>query len=217
MQYPTPPHKIGQPGTEKVWYVCEFAQRFRLDKVESCSDRSPRRSTCSKTAAGSDDGRMPRCHISGRTCIAASSTVRICRLEGSEPATRWLETPSISNSPPSVLAKAASSSQYGSDMQWKALRPGTRLHPVYARLCHDRLACASAASGRARLSRAIEGKLARLQLDSFLRRSDTPLVYYWIDRFPPYLAAWPPQLPYQSARCSSPILIITCTPLVGNS
>ncbi|MBP2559337.1 hypothetical protein J2857_002106 [Neorhizobium galegae] len=34
MQYPIPSHRIGQPGKEKVWYVSEFAQRFRLDKVE---------------------------------------------------------------------------------------------------------------------------------------------------------------------------------------
>ncbi|MDQ0132126.1 hypothetical protein J2T08_000027 [Neorhizobium galegae] len=34
MQYPIPSHRIGQRGKEKVWYVSEFAQRFRLDKVE---------------------------------------------------------------------------------------------------------------------------------------------------------------------------------------
>lgn len=34
MQHPTPPHKIEQPGKEKIWYVSEFAQRFRLDKME---------------------------------------------------------------------------------------------------------------------------------------------------------------------------------------
>lgn len=34
MQYPIPPHEIGQAGKEKIWYVSEFAQRFRLDKVE---------------------------------------------------------------------------------------------------------------------------------------------------------------------------------------
>ncbi|MGK6312616.1 hypothetical protein [Neorhizobium sp. DT-125] len=34
MQYPIPAGKIGRPGKEKIWYVSEFAQRFRLDKVE---------------------------------------------------------------------------------------------------------------------------------------------------------------------------------------
>ncbi|TDX85024.1 hypothetical protein EDE05_10549 [Neorhizobium sp. R1-B] len=34
MQHPIPPHKIGQYGKEKLWYVSEFAQRFRLDKRE---------------------------------------------------------------------------------------------------------------------------------------------------------------------------------------
>jgi hypothetical protein len=34
MQYPMPAHKIGQPGKDKVWYVSEFAKRFRLDKSE---------------------------------------------------------------------------------------------------------------------------------------------------------------------------------------
>ncbi|WP_170117250.1 hypothetical protein [Neorhizobium alkalisoli] len=34
MQYPIPSHQIGRPGKDKVWYVSEFAQRFRLDKRE---------------------------------------------------------------------------------------------------------------------------------------------------------------------------------------
>jgi hypothetical protein len=34
MQHRIPPHKIGQHGKEKLWYVSEFAQRFRLDKRE---------------------------------------------------------------------------------------------------------------------------------------------------------------------------------------
>ena len=34
MQYPVHPDKIDRTGHEKVWYVSEFAQRFRLDKAE---------------------------------------------------------------------------------------------------------------------------------------------------------------------------------------
>lgn len=34
MQNPISPYTIGRRGKEKIWYVSEFAQRFRLDKVE---------------------------------------------------------------------------------------------------------------------------------------------------------------------------------------
>lgn len=34
MQHPTPMPQTGQTGKEKVWYISEFAQRFRLDKAE---------------------------------------------------------------------------------------------------------------------------------------------------------------------------------------
>ncbi len=34
MQHPIPSHKIAHHEKEKLWYVSEFAQRFRLDKRE---------------------------------------------------------------------------------------------------------------------------------------------------------------------------------------
>ena len=34
MQYPICSHEVGRTGKEKLWYVSEFAKRFRLDNIE---------------------------------------------------------------------------------------------------------------------------------------------------------------------------------------